>query len=526
MKRFSYFSIIICLFFSSIAFAQDDWTQILPASKPSARYWHAMAYIEPNKAILFGGLTVFEDWWNSTKNDETWLFDLSTNQWSPKFPSSKPSGRNQHAIAYITSDIVLLFGGWSTNNETWIYDLSDNTWLQKSPTTSPSGRYQHGMANIGGDKVLLFGGNNSAISKDDTWIYDLSDNNWTQKSPSTSPAVRDHHGMANIGGDQVLLFGGYNHGTSGLYGDTWLYDLSDNSWTEKSPSTEPSDRYSQGMAYIGGDQVLLFGGWDESTYFNETWIYDLSDNTWSQDANSTQPSGRRQLKLSETSMDGSSYPVLFGGNYESSLLDDTWTFGGGDYSLPVELSSFTAISDKEQIVLNWVTESEVDNSHFILKRGLNENNLVFLAEIQGKGNSTTRCEYSFIDENIDLTTTYYYQLNSVDISGKIEQHETINITYLKKVVPEKYSIANYPNPFNPQTTIAFDLPEKDFVTIDILDLQGRLIKRLSDNSYEAGNHLISWNGNNQDGNKVSSGVYIFTIRAGKFTESKKMLKIQ
>jgi hypothetical protein len=84
------------------------------------------------------------------------------------------------------------------------------------------------------------------------------------------------------------------------------------------------------MAYIGGDQVVLFGG---SNGGNETWVYDLSDDSWAQDANTTQPSARRSHALSETSMDGYSYPVLFGG-YAGGFDDETWTFGGGDYLFP------------------------------------------------------------------------------------------------------------------------------------------------------------------------------------------------
>jgi hypothetical protein len=182
------------------------------------------------------------------------------------------------------------------------------------------------MAYIGGDQVLLFGG--MVPNNDETWVYDLSADTWTQQSPSSHPSARWGHAMAYIGGDQVVLFGGWDNAADS---ETWVYDLSANTWTQQFPASHPSARFSSAMAYIGGDQVLLFGG---LAFDDETWVYDLSADDWTQDTNTTQPSARyAHDALSETSMDGSSYPVLFGG-YDGDEDDETWVFGGGDYLFP------------------------------------------------------------------------------------------------------------------------------------------------------------------------------------------------
>ena len=173
----------------------------------------------------------------------------------------------------------------------------------------------------------MFGGRDTNSTwVDDTWVYDLSTNTWTQKNPSSKPSARYVHAMAYIGGDQALLFGGLIGDYPGTpNSDTWVYDLSENSWTQKHPDSHPSARGSHAMAYIGGDKVLLFGGHDGASD-DETWVYHLSDNTWTQDMNVNQPSARYGHGLSETSMDGSSYLVLFGGYDGSSNYDDTWTY--------------------------------------------------------------------------------------------------------------------------------------------------------------------------------------------------------
>ncbi len=149
---------------------------------------------------------------------------------------------------------------------------AQDNWTLKSPAPKPSARDIHAMASIGGDQVLLFGGIvGTDLLSDETWVYDLSDNTWTLKSPATKPSARNSHAMALFDGDQALLFGGVD-AANHLDDETWVYDLSDNTWTLKSPATKPSARYRHVMASLGGGQVLLFGGSDPGRD-DETWFY-------------------------------------------------------------------------------------------------------------------------------------------------------------------------------------------------------------------------------------------------------------
>jgi hypothetical protein len=318
----------------------DDWTLQSPASIPPARSVHGMAYIDVDQIVLFGG------YGSSGYYDDTWVFDLSANTWTEQSAASSPSDRHSHRMTYIGGDQVVLFGGHhgSEYDDTWVYDLSADTWTELSPASSPSGRHAHGMAYIGGDQALLFGGYDGTFDGE-TWVFDLSDTTWTQLSPASNPSARYYQAMAYIGGDQVVLFGGND--SSGRDDETWVYDFSDNTWTQLSPASSPTARQDAAMAYIGGDQVVLFGGYDGYGRDDETWVFDLSEDDWTQDANTTQPSARFVHTLTETSMDGSSYPVLFGGDV-ASWDDQTWTFGGGDYLLllnpmvlDIELTSAT-----------------------------------------------------------------------------------------------------------------------------------------------------------------------------------------
>lgn len=82
---------------------------------------------------------------------------------------------------------------------------------------------------------------------------------------------------------------------------------------------------------------------------------------------------------------------------------------------------------------------------------------------------------------------------------------------------------NYPNPFNPSTTIRFSLPTSEAVHIAVYDLAGRVVKTLASQRYPAGSHTVAWDGTDNSGNTVSSGVYFYRMSAGAFSDAKKLV---
>ena len=507
---------------AGVSEALDDWTQVSPASSPTGRKAVQLAYIGGDQVMFFGGN-------DGSANDETWVYDLSDNTWTQKSPATNPSARYYHAIAHIGGDQVLLFGGGdgTGDDQTWIYDLSDNTWTQKSPATKPSGRYSHAMGSIGGDQVLLFGGYDGARD-DETWIYDLSDNTWTKKSPTAKPSGRQYHAMANIGGDKVALFGGFDGSTDD---ETWIYDLSVNTWTQQSPSTSPSARQAMPMVHIGGDRVLLFGGYP---YNDETWVYDLSEDQWTQDANTTQPSQRFEAGLAATSTDGSSWLVLFGG-YDGAYDDETWTFGGGDYPLSVVLSSFTATGGDGVVTLKWTTQSEQDNQGFHIYRREDDSRgfqRITQELIPGAGNSSTSRSYAWEDRWVQNGQIYWYQLESVDFQGGTQRHGPVSATPMEMLsdvdaAPKTYRLfPNYPNPFNPETWISYQLPQAGPVSIKIYNVQGQLVNTLVDGEGSPGTYHVRWDGRDLRGTPAASGVYFCQMRSSHLVQTTKMILLR
>jgi hypothetical protein len=96
-------------------------------------------------------------------------------------------------------------------------------------------------------------------------------------------------------------------------------------------------------------------------------------------------------------------------------------------------------------------------------------------------------------------------------------------------VPSPRSVVlhqNYPNPFNPATRIRYDLPRSASVRLDVFDAAGRLVRNLVDGRIEAGRHETVWDGRNDSGAVVSSGVYFYRVKAGPWTRSRKMLLLR
>ena len=89
-----------------------------------------------------------------------------------------------------------------------------------------------------------------------------------------------------------------------------------------------------------------------------------------------------------------------------------------------------------------------------------------------------------------------------------------------------YLRQNYPNPFNPYTIIEFGLPEKSQVDLAVYNLLGQKIKTLINKSLPANNYVFEWDGTNDNGVKVSSGVYLYKLISGNYTETKKMIMLK
>ena len=228
--------------------------------------------------------------------------------------------------------------------------------------------------------------------------------------------------------------------------------------------------------------------------------------------------------------DAGSYKTIgasfeFGGLVDGTLPSTKTELMNGildffDVIVPVELISFSAQAHKEKIILNWSTATELNNSGFDVERSLDSKEFLKLGFVQGHGTTTQQQDYTFIDNNINTQTKYYYRLKQLDNDGSFEYSETIEIDY--SGIPDNYSLSqNYPNPFNISTIIRYSIPEEKLVTIKIYNALGEEVKTLTNKIQQPGRYTINF-----DATFLSSGLYFYRLVAGDFVETKKMLLLK
>jgi peptide/nickel transport system permease protein len=170
---------------------------------------------------MFGGTNL------SATYSETWFFNASLNQlvdrWTELSPASSPSARSFSAMTWDpTLDGVLLFGGQSGTggplNDTWLY--KNGTWAEIHPANSPSPRWGSSMAFDSTDGIAyLFGGTNGNTLYSDTWEF--RNGTWTELNYAIGPGPRYDLAMSTTEGGYPVVFGGF--GENGPLNDTWMY---------------------------------------------------------------------------------------------------------------------------------------------------------------------------------------------------------------------------------------------------------------------------------------------------------------
>jgi hypothetical protein len=200
-------------------------------------------------------------------------------------------------------------------------------------------------------------------------------------------------------------------------------------------------------------------------------------------------------------------------------------------SLPVGLSSFTARLEGQAIILKWSTESETDNLGFTLERAEGNGAWKPIASYQtsdalkGQSNKSTTTNYTWTDAKVSTGSEYSYRLSDVNTAGVVTMHSPITVTMT--ALPQSTEMLNaYPNPFNPETSIQYDLHQDSQVTMTVYDMLGRQVKTLIDKQQAAGSYDVIWNGTDASGAQAASGAYIVRMETAEVTQTQKVLLLK
>ena len=195
---------------------------------------------------------------------------------------------------------------------------------------------------------------------------------------------------------------------------------------------------------------------------------------------------------------------------------DNLTLG---YIVPVELTSFTAVSENGDVHLKWTTATETNNQGFEILRS-NEINKEWqdVGYVAGFGTTTEPKSYSFVDPKLE-TGNYTYRLKQIDFDGTFTYSDEVNV---EVEIPLVYSLEqNYPNPFNPSTTIKYSISEDGFVKLSVYNLLGEEVTTLVNNEQKAGRYEVAF-----DASRFASGVYMYRLESNNFLSIKKMLLVK
>jgi len=208
--------------------------------------------------------------------------------------------------------------------------------------------------------------------------------------------------------------------------------------------------------------------------------------------------------------------------------------------VPVELVSFSANVEMNNVNLNWVTSTEANNRGFeiekrnndgrwkmedgkFIRQSVNEDGWDVISFVEGKGTTTEQQFYSYIDENLSAGK-YQYRLKQIDFDGT---YEYSNIVEAEINQPLEFSLSqNYPNPFNPITKIKYTVPQDERgemrnVMLKVYDILGNEVATLVNEKQQPGVYEVEF-----DAASLSSGIYIYQLKAAGNIISKKMTLIK
>ncbi|MFO7526672.1 MAG: T9SS type A sorting domain-containing protein [Ignavibacteriaceae bacterium] len=489
------------------------------------------------------------------------IFQKSTNGGSTWSPMQKISGNASAITPQMVVSGFYLHAVWeerpNNNYEIYFstYSILNDTWTipQNISNTATTSRW----VQLQGDWQNLY------CAWIETTTYPLSDIYFTKSSNGgidwTTPTnitnddrpqnrinmKYDLLGNLYIASDDIITF---NFDeifllSSSDFGETWStpVNITNNAGNSNTPCIEVFGSY-------------IYFTWSDNTHSAPA--YDNSDIffKWSSDAGVT---WQDSINLSVNSETSSRPRICYA--WDGPLINPflRLTVAWYDYSLgaaeilarngihtfiPVELTSFTYNVIENDVTLNWITASELNNRGFEIEKSKvksqNSNLMDWekLGFVDGNGTTTEIKHYSFTDFGL-TSGTYQYRLKQIDFDGTSEYSSilTVQINF-----PEEFSLEqNYPNPFNSSTKIKYAVPSVETlhanriatnatslrVTLKVYDILGNEVAVLVNEEQQPGIYEVDFDAAS-DGGGLSSGVYCYRIEAGSFLQTKKMILLR
>ncbi|MBN1998229.1 T9SS type A sorting domain-containing protein [candidate division KSB1 bacterium] len=213
---------------------------------------------------------------------------------------------------------------------------------------------------------------------------------------------------------------------------------------------------------------------------------------------------------------------------------NTLDFGYFGQPIPVTLKNFDVQFSDNVVYLQWSTESEIHIAGFNILRsttGQADYQKINSQMVPAKGSATAGASYRYEDKIVDIGPLYY-KLTCVHLDGSVDEHgpvvvQTTGVKNSQIETPEIFQLGqNYPNPFNTSTIIPFYINTPTKICADIYDIHGSFVIRLLNVYLSAGQNRVEWDGRNQYGQPVPSGIYFIKVQSDSCTLTRSMVLLK
>jgi N-acetylneuraminic acid mutarotase len=364
--------------------------------------------------------------------------------------------------------------------------LATHTWAEVTPSTGSSPQQRNSPVSVYdpvGHRMVTWSGQRPGVFFNDAWAFDLTTNLWSEYTPAGGPP-NQRYGAAGVydptAGD-LVTFAGFT--SSGRFDDVWRLDAAGATWTDVSSTPGPLERCLHSASYDSqGHRLIMYGGQNAGPR-DDMWAFDLALETWTELTPVVSPPGR--WFTAHVYEPAGHRAVIFGGNTSSAVTNEVWTFD-------------LATNTWQQLTPLGTPPSAREGSAAIYDAA--EDRMVV-----------------FGGRNGDYNNEVWAIVNlSGAATGAGESPPAV----------EAVLNQNHPNPFNPTTTIEYDIPSPGQVSLVIYDVRGVRVGTLANGTRAAGPHSVVWNGRDDNGAAVASGVYIYRLEYGGRAQSRKLVVLK
>ncbi len=368
-------------------------------------------------------------------------------------------------------------------------------------------------------------------------IYSESGGVWTQLGSDIDGEDADYSGRSvslSADGKRVAIGAYLNDGTGPDAGHVRIYSESGGVWTQLGSDIDGEAAQDQSGWSVSlssdGSRVAIGAIYNDGTgeWAGHVRIYSESGGVWTQLGSDID---------GEAAGDYSGHSVSLSADGERVAIGAVRNDGTGPFSGHVRIYDtpmLLKLQQEVQILINIGALTHGQGNSLIdklessirhLNKGRAKTAINVLRDFIKKVNNYTKNGTLSSEEGLPLIEAANAIINQ--LQGGLPKQGITNDTLEEQALPKAYTLEqNFPNPFNPITTINYNLPQTTKVTVTVFDMMGREVRILVNSVEQAGYKTVIWDSMDSYGQPVSGGIYILNIQAGKFSQTKKMVLLR